>query len=72
METEWTFDDPSGKPAGWYAVIICWDAQEGLFPSASWWDGTGWDDTSPKSAFHGPHPSKQAAEDWAYEHDPEK
>ena len=27
--------------------------------------------TLPVPAFHGPHPSSEAAESWAYEHDPE-
>lgn len=62
--------DPSG-PAGWYAVLICWDENEGMFPSSSYWTGSDWKDNRPKVAFHGPHPSQQDAENWAYDHDPD-
>lgn len=62
---------PTG-PAGWYAVVVCRDENEGMFPSASFWNGSSWgEDQRPIVAFHGPHPSEEAAKDWAYEHDPE-
>ena len=67
----WSHDNPTG-PAGWYAVVVCWDENQGMFPSSAFWDGQSWgDDKRPIAAFHGPHPSSEAAESWAYEHDPE-
>lgn len=68
---EWN-DIETSNPPGWYAVVICWDGNEGMFPSASFWNGLAWsDDNRPIAAFHGPHPSKEDAERWAYDHDPE-
>ena len=69
-EFEWNGNKTSGD-AGWYAVVVCWDENEGLYPSAARWTGSSWDDDRPIAAFHGPHPSEEAAKDWAYEHDPE-
>jgi hypothetical protein len=38
---EWNYD---GKPSapGWYAVLVCYDACEGVFPMGAWWDGANW------------------------------
>lgn len=70
-EFTWSRENPTGA-TGWYAVVVCWDENEGLSPSASFWNGQEWaDDRRPISAFHGPHPSKEDAERWAYDHDPE-
>ena len=67
----WTGELPTG-PAGWYAVVVCWDENEGMFPSSAFWDGQIWtDDSRPIAAFHGRHETKEAAEKWAYDHDPE-
>jgi hypothetical protein len=37
-------EDPETPPQeiGWYPGIVCWDANEGGFPSAFYWDGKEW------------------------------
>lgn len=67
------------RDPGWYAVLLCWDEQEGLFPACSYWDGTRWDrsrfpdERYPVAAFlPEPMADKTAAEAFAYENDPDK
>lgn len=38
------FWDFSGVPVieGWYAVVVCYDSYEGMFPAAAYWDGGVW------------------------------
>jgi len=65
---EWEF---TNKPTeeGWYAVLICYDIQEGIFPSAGYWDGYKWDRKSVTG--HGDKcANKEQAEAIAYENDP--
>jgi len=38
---KWDFDGQPTEP-GWYAVLVCWDSQEGIFPMAAHWDGQAW------------------------------
>lgn len=40
------FWDFSGVPVieGWYAVVVCYDSYEGMFPAAAYWDGGVWSD----------------------------
>jgi hypothetical protein len=67
---EWCFD---GAPEvdGWYAVLVCWDAEEGMFPNAFERKNGAWSETSPVMGFAGPFGNKEVAHDWAYAHDPE-
>lgn len=67
---EWNANRATGAP-GWYAVVVIWDENEGMSPSAARWTGTAWEDERPIAAFHGPHESEDAADEWAREHDPE-
>ena len=39
MEWQYTGDPPS---PGWYAVLVCYDPQEGVFPMGAEWDGSKW------------------------------
>lgn len=39
---EWNFSQ-CPFDTGWYAVLICYDENEGVFPSAGYWDGSKWD-----------------------------
>lgn len=66
---EWDKDNTG--PAGWYAVAVVWDENEGISPGAAHWNGSSWDDARPIGAFAGPFGSEAAATAWAYEHDPE-
>jgi len=27
---------------GWYPVLLCWEIEEGVFPSSAKWDGKQW------------------------------
>ena len=68
-EMEWEFlKDPSEN--GWYAVLICYDPQEGIFPSAAYWDGEKWSHKS-VSGFGVKCETEKEAEDLAYAHDPD-
>lgn len=70
IKREWEY---SSNPIikGWYAVTICWDAQEGLFPGALLWDGEAWSESSPVMAFCGPFIDQESAVEWAHENDME-
>lgn len=68
---EWESDDDV-QLNGWYATIHCWEVEEGMFPGANYWNGTSWDFKMPVFMWAGPFLSKSEAEEWAYEHDPEK
>ena len=71
--TEWIYDDPD--ESGWYAITYCYDAQEGIFPGAAYWDqhGQKWRSRLP---IGGRSPAPFASEDdalvWARQHDPEE
>ena len=66
---EWEFlKDPI--EAGWYAVLICYDPREGIFPGAAHWDGKKWSRKS-VSGFGGKCDTEKEAEALAYEHDPD-
>lgn len=67
---EWNTKN-TGDP-GWYATVHIWDAQEGLFPGAHYWDGTQWDCPAVIIAHAGPFPEMADASQWAQEHDPEQ
>ena len=63
---------------GWYAIVYGWDASEGLFVGASWFEISGpWSFfmgpitsiTGPVVMISGPFASEKEAEDWALEHD---
>jgi hypothetical protein len=75
-QKEWLFDDQPDEP-GWYAIIKCWDPEEGLFPDAARWDGARWldnrdrDVTAPISQHAGPFESEATAGKWADDNDPE-
>lgn len=68
-----TWDQRSKQPttAGWYAVALCWDEREGVFPNARYWTGTVWDSPRAITAFAGPFSDKAEAKAWARAHDPE-
>lgn len=66
---EWKFlKDPSA--AGWYAVLVCYDPQEGVFPAGAYWDGEKWS----RKAVHGfgeKCETEKEAEELAYANDPD-
>lgn len=72
------YERPPTEP-GWYAVLLCFDAEEGILPNVAAWTGAAWrwngmeraPDAWPLSTWHGPHATQAEALAWAYEHDPE-
>lgn len=69
-------DKPPTEP-GWYAVLWCFDPDEGYFPAGFYWDGERWYDGEkvrvPPVAMRSPQSfaEEEDATDWAREHDPE-
>lgn len=64
----------SGDPPtrhGWYATMHSWDAQEGMFPSAHYWTGSGWMPETSAAILYWPTPfdTEGEAMQYAAEHD---
>lgn len=71
--TDWLdVDEHPPETVGWYATVLCWDAQEGLIPRAEYWDGSHWVGDRPV-VQRSPETftSEPEAHAWAYAHDPE-
>jgi hypothetical protein len=70
MKAGWLRSKP--VEPGWYAVTICWDPEEGLFPDGAHWTGETWAGGLPvvlrSSATF---PNEAAAKEWAYDNDME-
>ena len=71
----WTFNTDPQQP-GIYAVLVCYDSEEGAFPSHDEWDGARWkgerwEGSRPVVAYAGPFDSEQKAEEWADKNDPD-
>ena len=74
--TDWCWD-PMPAVDGWFAVIRCWEPEEGMFPGAVWAtngqvessDNGGM--TTDGSGHAGPFSTKAEALSWGYDHDPE-
>lgn len=76
LPTQWCFD-PAPAVDGWFAVIRCWEVEEGAYPDAVWFEGgqacprdNGGIADDGSSGHAGPFPTRSAATDWGYEHDP--
>lgn len=74
---EWTYE-PMPPIDGWFAVIRCWEIEEGMFPDAVWatagkvaWPENGGIADDGQTGHAGPFPTKEMATAWAYAHDPE-
>lgn len=58
---------------GWYAVLVSWDSEEGLFPQADFFERPAhWRSGRPVVAFAGPFPSEEIARTKANENDPDR
>ena len=49
----WNFKDKPNEP-GCYAIIYCWEPEEGLFTGSSFWDGVMWKNGLPVTSWAGP------------------
>lgn len=68
---QWMFDGtPPADAPGWYAALICYDVEEGMFPSSAEWDGAKWKERAVVGFGEMRQTQKEAA-DLAYEHDPD-
>lgn len=70
MSDVWVYDKKPTTP-GWYAVLICWDVQEGLIPSTAFWRDGSWVREHPYVAHAGPFDTSDAAYKHAWDNDPE-
>ncbi len=74
--TEWCWD-PLPAVDGWFAVIRCWEIEEGMFPAVAWATAgkVAWPHsngmTTDGSGHAGPFPTRAEAQAWADAHDPE-
>jgi hypothetical protein len=71
VPSEWTWSDKYPSTVGWYATVLCWDAREGLFPHPLRFDGKDWEEALPVMGYAGPFATKEDADAWGYDHDPE-
>lgn len=40
MSVEWlNVEEHQPTEHGWYAVMVCWDAEEGAYSTSRYWDG---------------------------------
>ena len=70
-ERDWTPGDPNTP--GIYAIVVCWDLCEGMFPNVGTWDGARWiRPAGPISFYRGPFATEAEARAWAEAHDPEE
>lgn len=62
--------EPHPPATGWYAILYCYDAEEGIFPTADYWNGKEWNQGYPVVS-HSPESFKTFAEayEWADMHD---
>lgn len=70
--TDWTwYEEPPGL--GWYAILECWEPEEGMFPGATLVQSLplAGSHASGLVAHAGPFPTREAAEAWAQAHDPD-
>jgi hypothetical protein len=75
--TDWCYERMP-PVTGWFAVLRCYDSEEGIFPSTAYFtDGAvEWPETRSiaadgSSGHAGPFGSEQEAREWAYAHDPD-
>ena len=56
---------------GWYAILICWESNEGFLPCAAYWNGEKFTTDLPVSNFVDiVFPTEELAEKYAEENDP--
>jgi hypothetical protein len=63
--------DKEPQSIGWYPVLLCWEAEEGFFPAAAYWNGEAFADERAASHWLPKQlQTKDEAEAFAYENDP--
>jgi len=75
MHADWLWEGDANVPKptkrGWYATTLCWDLDEGFYPSATFWDGywVGHNAGSISLRSKDPFESEKEALQWAYDYD---
>ncbi len=68
---EWIFGKtPPPDAPGWYAVLLCYDTEEGVLPGSAEWDGAAWKHKA-VVAFGERRDTEREADDLAYDNDPD-
>lgn len=67
-EVSWTREGAPGE-TGWYAVVVCWDREEGEIPMAGHWNGRAWDHPMISGWLPYRNETEQEASDAAYRQD---
>jgi len=67
---EWLFG-PDPVTPGWYAVLRCWDAQEGIFTGAAYYGESGWPGYEVVAYMEPVQKSQLAAIAYASDNDPD-
>lgn len=75
--TDWCYERMP-PVTGWFAVLRCWDPEEGIFPGTAYaTEGrVEWPDSSGilpdgSSGHAGPFATQEEAKKWAHDHDPD-
>jgi hypothetical protein len=72
FDPDWYYSQvPNTREVGWYAVLFCWDANEGIFAAGNRWLGDRWENNLPVYAWAGPFSAMVKADEWARAHNPE-
>jgi len=69
---KWIWNDKPPGEAGHYAVALCWDSNEGVFPGVGYWTNNGWMTQRPIIGYAGPFPDEPSAYGWIKTNDPEE
>lgn len=66
LKNKWDHDAKAPPKPGIYAILYCWEPQEGVFDGAAYWNGKKWDQELPIGAFSfQPFKTIKEAEEWA-------
>jgi len=38
--------EQSPSKSGWYPAVLCWEPEEGFFPTGAFWNGSAWENAS--------------------------
>jgi hypothetical protein len=64
--------DQEPVAVGWYPVLLCWEAEEGFFPAAAYWNGEAFaDERAVSNWLPKQFATKAEAEAMASEWDPD-
>lgn len=59
----WEFSGEAPTEPGWYAIVYCWELEEGSWTGVARWNGR-WLKDLPITGYAGPFADQQAAQAW--------